>query len=98
MSKWTESEAFKWYKLAAKRGNKKAQYRLGLKYKEGSGVEKSNIYAHMWLNIAASRNYKEATKALDELASTMKESDIDKATQLADSCKKTKYHSCSIEN
>ena len=48
-----DAEAVRWYDRAAKKGNSTAQYRLGLKYKEGSGIGQSNIYAHMWLNISS---------------------------------------------
>ena len=38
----------------AEQGNATAQLNLGSMYVLGQGVIQDNIYAHMWLNIAAS--------------------------------------------
>ena len=92
------AEAVKWYTLAAKRGNSKAQYRLGLKYKEGSGIGQSNVYAHMWLNISSMKGYKEAPKALNELENSMSAPAIGLSLKLSDACKKSKYKNCAIDN
>ncbi len=46
-------EAVKWYRLAAEQGDANAQYNLGVMYVLGEGVIQDDVYAHMWLNIAA---------------------------------------------
>ena len=49
------SEAARWYRLAADRGNAAAQYNLGISYARGDGVPQDNVLAHMWFNLAATR-------------------------------------------
>lgn len=44
-----------WYRKAADQGHAKAQFNLGLMYANGQGVPQSNIQAHVWLNLAASK-------------------------------------------
>ena len=48
-------EAVKWYRLAAKKNYAEAQYRLGLMYEKGKGVEKDPIEAFKWFELAANR-------------------------------------------
>ena len=50
----------------AEKGNAKAQYRMGIFYKEGQGVEKSYTEAKNWLRKAALQGY---SKAIEELRS-----------------------------
>ena len=92
------AEAVKCYTLAAKRGNSKAQYRLGLKYKEGSGIEQNDIYAHMWLNISSTKGYKEAPKALNDQENIMSAPAIINSLKLSGICKKSKYKKCSVQD
>ena len=42
--------AVKWLKLSAKQGNAAAQYKLGVKYLRGHGVEADDIYAGVVLS------------------------------------------------
>lgn len=54
-----ESEAFKYYTLAANDGYTGAKYRLGLAYKYGRGTSENKIEAYRWLSDAAQNgNYK----------------------------------------
>src|SRR6516164_8387543 len=64
-----DSEAAKWFRLAADKGNAaarcyrraaeqgdpQAQYNLGLAYARGEGVTQNAVEAHMWFNLAAAR-------------------------------------------
>lgn len=46
-------DAFLYYKRAAERGHMHAKYRLGLCFKSGTGIEKNEINAEVWLQDAA---------------------------------------------
>ena len=41
--------------MAADQGLPKAQYNLGLMYFEGLGVQRDNVQAYFWFDLAASR-------------------------------------------
>ena len=49
------TEAAKWFRLAADKGDPQAQYNLGLAYAQGQGVPQDNVNAHMWFNLATAR-------------------------------------------
>lgn len=49
-------------------GEAKAQVNLGVMYGTGQGVVQDNVYAHMWLNIAASTGDADAMKDRDIIA------------------------------
>ena len=53
-------EAFKYYKLAAEQGNLDAQYKLGVCYYFGRGVEESYTESVKWFRIAAEKGHAEA--------------------------------------
>jgi TPR repeat protein len=40
-------------RVTAKKGFAKAQYNLGVMYANGRGVPQNNVYALMWVNLAA---------------------------------------------
>jgi TPR repeat protein len=48
-------QAVAWYRRAAEQGNALAQNNLGRMYGEGQGVPQDAVHAHMWFNLAASR-------------------------------------------
>ena len=50
-----DSEAMRWYRLAAEQGHADAQWSLGLMYEVGVGVPQDYVAAHVWLNLSASR-------------------------------------------
>jgi hypothetical protein len=45
--------ALKWFKLAAKQGNARAQHNLGVMYNEGMGVPQDYQTALKWYRLAA---------------------------------------------
>ena len=45
----------RWHRLAAAQGVARAQFFLGGMYADGRGVVQDYVQAHMWLNVAASR-------------------------------------------
>lgn len=46
--RYNPSEALRWYRLAAERGDKPAQFQLGLMYQNGEGVAADPKQAHEW--------------------------------------------------
>jgi TPR repeat protein len=47
-----ETEAVRWYRLAANQGFAVAQSNLGVMYRNGRGVPQDDVAAHMWLDLA----------------------------------------------
>ena len=56
---------------------------LGIQYSLGRGVAQSNIRAHMWFNIAASRGCAAARQYRHELAQEMSQAEIAEAQRQA---------------
>ncbi len=54
------AEAVKWYRKAAEQNLAKAQYNLGVCYREGAGVASNGVEAVRWLRKAAEQNLPEA--------------------------------------
>ena len=84
----------KWYRLAAKQEYANAQINLGNAYGRGEGVIQDIVYAHMWLNIAASSGDKGAIKTRDIIAKRMNPSQIEAAQNLSRACISKKYKGC----
>jgi len=63
-------------------------------YGLGRGVIQDNVYAHMWLNIAASSGNETASKNRDIVAKRMTPADISAAQKLARECIRKKYKGC----
>ena len=82
-----------WTSLA-EQGNANAQRNLGAMYGNGTGVIQDNVYAHMWLNIAASSGKKVAVKNRDIIAKRMTPAQIADAQKLARECVRKKYKGC----
>jgi TPR repeat protein len=90
----TDVEAVKWYRLAADQGLASAQGGLGWMYAQGQGVAQDYVLAHMWSNLAASRE-KDATlrdmaiKLRDQAAAMMTPAQLAEAQRLAREWKPT---------
>ena len=78
----------------AKQGHATAQFNLGLMYRNGWGVPQELVKAHMWWNIAASSENKEALKSRVAVAGDMTSRQIAKAQKRAAKCVAKKYKSC----
>ncbi|WND02449.1 SEL1-like repeat protein [Temperatibacter marinus] len=77
-----ELEAFVFERLsAARQGQKTALYDLGLLYSAGQGVEKNNIEAYKFFNLAARRGLKRAKVDLHDVSKIMKGTEIKEAKQ-----------------
>jgi TPR repeat protein len=79
----SESEAMKWYGLAAEQGYPHAQLRLGLAYATGQGVERNYINAYEWLSLSAAQGESTALTSLNNVESLMTPSQIEEAQKLA---------------
>ncbi len=73
----------KWYRQAAEQGDRKAQYRLAGMYREGKGIPKDYVQAHMWYNLAAATWHFGAQEDRDALAELMTSEQIAEAQRLA---------------
>ena len=69
-------------------------YNLGVMYAFGRAVIQDNVYAHMWWNIASSKNDTASGLFRDQLASIMTASQLEKAQGLARECVKKNYKGC----
>ncbi|KIX14964.1 tetratricopeptide repeat protein [Dethiosulfatarculus sandiegensis] len=76
-------QAAKWYRMAAEQGDIDGLYNLGSFYFLGRGVPQNNVYAHMWLNLAAAGGNKNAVWARDFVAAYMTSKQIAEAQRLA---------------
>ena len=61
-------EAVRWYKLAAERGDRQAQFALGVAHLNGSGAPKDRKAAREWFQKAAAQNHGGALYNLGVLA------------------------------
>ena len=87
--------ALREWKPLAKQGHALAQFNLGVMYGTGRGVIQDNVYAHMWLNIAASSGKSEnASKNRDVVAKRLAPARIEDAQKLARECVRKKYRGC----
>lgn len=82
------AEALKRYRPNAETGNARAQFNLGVLYSKGLGVPQNDIYAHMWLSVAARGSPrtafgKEAQKVRDSVAKRMDQAQLTEAQELA---------------
>ena len=50
-----DTEAVRWFRLAAEQGDAEAQGGLGLAYGTGRGVPRDVVAAHMWMTLAAAQ-------------------------------------------
>ena len=78
-----DTEAVKWFRLAADHGNAEAQYNLGVRYYEGLGVPKDYVRAYMWHNLATGRGFKLAAEGRDTVEKRMTPAQIAEAQKLA---------------
>jgi TPR repeat protein len=79
----SDSEALKWYRLAADQGFADAQYNIGIMYGNGEGVPQDNVQAWMWFDLAAEQGSEPAKKNRDVAASRMTSDQMAEAQRLA---------------
>ena len=89
------TEAVKWYRLAAEQGDADAQYNLGGIYVFGKGIRQDSVLAHMWYIIAAANGNENASKQIDDPPTFYATSAvISKAQKMARECMNTNYQNC----
>jgi TPR repeat protein len=62
-----KAQAIRWYRLAAEKGNLKAQVALGWLYYEGQGVERNLPESALWYNKAAAQGDVKARQMLKKI-------------------------------
>ena len=65
----------------AKKGDKEAQYQLGLRYLNGTGVKRDRVQACKWLKLAAQQGHALALKEYEELSLKMTNKEIIEADE-----------------
>ncbi|MDP2357384.1 MAG: SEL1-like repeat protein [Beijerinckiaceae bacterium] len=76
------AEAMHWYKLAADRGDRQAQFALGIAHLNGAGAAKDRKVAQDWLEKAAAQNHAGALYNLGVLAIDAELQDFPRASEL----------------
>jgi TPR repeat protein len=76
-------EAVNLFKRAAAMGDRSALYELGVLNENGEGVQRSDVQAYMWYELAASENDQTAASARDSVAKRLTTDEIAKAERLA---------------
>ena len=71
-----------------------AQTNLGVAYGEGRGIERNDILAYMWLNIAATSGERNAQANIRKIQLRMAQADLAKARKLATDCVKSQFKGC----
>ena len=73
-----DSEAARWWRLAAHQGHLNAQFNLGFMYEHGQGVSSDDIEAAKWYRLAAGQG---DTDAMRNLAIVVEERENQRATE-----------------
>lgn len=81
----------KWYHKAANAGIPLAQYRLGLAYTTGDGVERDPVEAHKWPMFSSDAGDLEAMRRLREVARLLSDRQLDAARVAADKWNKKHF-------
>lgn len=89
-----DSEAVRWYRLAADQGNANAQGTLGLMYFKGMGVVQHNNTSYMWFRVAAINGSELAQKHSADPKHYLNKDDISKAETRARVCIESDYQDC----
>ena len=92
--KQDNKESEKWARLAAEQGYPEAQRFLGALYHSGSGVDKNNILAYMWIYLALKQDIKDTKQYLEIVQKSMTSQQIEEAKKLAEACLTKKYKGC----
>ena len=73
----------RWFILAARQGDARAQFYLGRAYSSGKGVPKDIESAYAWLGMAAAQGYKDAAEWQAIIMKEMPPEQIDEGARLA---------------
>jgi uncharacterized protein len=78
-----DTEALKWYRLAAETGSTEAQKNLGTMYANGEGAPKDYVLSYMWLTVGKGN--------LAVVASEMTSVQIAQALKMAKRCEESAF-------
>jgi TPR repeat protein len=78
-----ESEAVRWYRLAAEQSQAQAQNNLGFMYVNGEGGPKDNVLGLMWLKLAVENGYSAAGRSVQILETRMSKAEVGLAKRFA---------------
>jgi TPR repeat protein len=76
-------EALYYWRAAARDGDVRSQYLLGVQYFNGEHVAKDHVLAYAWISLAAEAGLQEAKDALQVLAKFLSEEDISEGKRLS---------------
>jgi len=76
-------EALYYWRAAARDGDVRSQYLLGVQYFNGEHVAKDHVLAYAWISLAAAAGLQEAKDALQVLAKYLNEKDINEGKRLS---------------
>lgn len=88
------------YRVVAATGNPHAQMALGFLYHDGQGLPQDYLRAYMWFMIAAtgfdmaSRDFADASEALDITAQSLTPAEIERAEDMAKTCIERNFRNC----
>ncbi|WP_218573921.1 tetratricopeptide repeat protein [Plesiomonas shigelloides] len=76
--------AYQQYRYAAQRGNRMAQYRMGMMREKGLGAPRNNQHAYAWFSLAATGGMAEAIQARETLEEMMTPEEVKRAQNLSE--------------
>jgi hypothetical protein len=88
------SNAFKWYSVAAKKGNLKAMYKMADYLHRGSINQRNEISAFIWADIAANKGFLDAKSLRGQIMDDMTASEFEKAQIQEKKCISSDYKEC----
>lgn len=80
---FNEEEAFRWYLKSAEGGHTEAQYKTCHMYSAGEGMQRDEVYAYKWCDIAAAQGHLVAQKNRDSIAKRMDKQQVKRAEEMA---------------
>jgi len=78
------SEAAKLWRMAAERGQPGAMYNFGIACYKGEGVDKDEIEAYMWVDLASQQGITKALDTLKLFEKTMQSAQVEEAKRKSD--------------
>jgi TPR repeat protein len=83
-----------WFRKAAEQNVASAQFNLGLLYETGQGVLTNKVTAHMWFNIAATKDHGGAVESRERVEGRITPQEISEAQHRAQRCMGSGYRDC----
>ena len=78
-----DTEAVRWYRLAAEQGHAESQWLLGTMYEDGDGVPEDDVLAYMWFNLSGAQGHVSAQESEDIIEQRMTPGQIAEAQRLS---------------